>query len=91
MTVRFSHHVELAAAPDVVFDVLTDPDLLVARYAASGSQDVRVLERRPDGDALTVVYRRVESGSLPTTVARLVRGAAPVTQTDRRRPASADS
>ncbi|MBE7188671.1 DUF2505 domain-containing protein [Jatrophihabitans endophyticus] len=83
MTVGFSHHVDLTATPDVVFGVLTDPDLLAARYAASGSEDVRVLERRVEGERVTVVYRRLEAGSLPAPIARLVRGAAQVTQTDR--------
>ena len=90
MTVRFSHHVDLAAIPEAVFGILTDPVLLVARYAASGSDGVQVLDHRADGDAVTIVYRRTESASLPAPIARLVRGAAQVTQTDRWLPAEVD-
>lgn len=83
MTARFSHHVDLAAEPAQIYETLIDPSLLVARYEASGSQDVRVLEQRREGDELVIVYSRVEAGSLPAPIARLVRGAALVTQTDR--------
>lgn len=90
MTSRFEHHIDLASAPEQVFDVLTDPQLLVARYEASGSTDVEVIEQRADGDGLVMVHRRVEAGALPAPIARLVRGAAQVTQTDRWSPGTAD-
>lgn len=91
MTASFSHHVDLAASPAEVFTVLTDPALLVARYEASGARGVEVVERHdgPDG-GLRVVYRRVEAGGLSGPIAKLVRGAAQVTQTDEWEPAGPD-
>ena len=84
MTSHFRHHVDLDAPVGRVLDILLDPALHAARYEAAGATGAEVvtLDVEPDG-AVTLVSRRAESGSLPGPVARLVRGAAQLTQTER--------
>lgn len=84
MTSHFRHHIDLAAPVGRVVDVLLDPALHAARYEAAGATGAVVVgvEVEPDG-AVTVVSRRAEGGSLPGPIARLVRGAAQLTQTER--------
>jgi hypothetical protein len=46
------------APPDVVFTMMTDPEVLTEKYAALGHQDVRITEHEVDGDTVTVCSRR---------------------------------
>ena len=84
MTSRFRHEIELAAPVDQVVKILLDPASLVARYTAAGATRVAVVTLDVEDDGRVVlVSRRAEGGSLPAPVARLVRGAAQITQTER--------
>jgi hypothetical protein len=47
-----------AAPPDVVLTMMTDPDVLAAKYTALGHRDVRITEHRVDAGAVTVASRR---------------------------------
>jgi uncharacterized protein YndB with AHSA1/START domain len=47
-----------AASPDAVFTMMTDPDMLSAKYEALGHRDVRITEHRVDAGAVTVGSRR---------------------------------
>jgi Protein of unknown function (DUF2505) len=84
VTSQFRHHVDLDAPVERVVAVLLDPALHAARYEAAGATGATVVgvDVEPDG-AITVVSRRAEGGSLPGPIARLVRGAAQLTQTER--------
>ncbi|WP_375487627.1 DUF2505 domain-containing protein [uncultured Jatrophihabitans sp.] len=91
MTSRFRHETEFAARPDQVLAVLLDPAAHAARYAAAGATGAEVVDVDLGADGtLTFVSRRAESGSLPGPVARLVRGAAQLTQTERWGPVGPD-
>ncbi len=84
MTSRFRHEVDLDAPVGQVLIVLLDPSAHAARYVAAGATASEVIDVDADADGrLTLVSRRVESGSLPRAVARLVRSAARLTQTER--------
>lgn len=47
-----------AAPPDEVLTMMTDPDVLIAKYEALGHRDIRITEHRVDAGAVTVVSRR---------------------------------
>jgi Protein of unknown function (DUF2505) len=91
MTGRFRHEVEFAAPVARVLAVLLDPGAHAARYRAAGATAPEVIgvERHDDG-GLTLVSRRAEGGALPGPLARLVQGAAQLTQTERWSPPGAD-
>ncbi|WP_375502574.1 DUF2505 domain-containing protein [uncultured Jatrophihabitans sp.] len=91
MTASFRHEVDLDAPVEHVLAVLRDPASHAARYAAAGASGAEVVDRDPDADGrLTIVSRRAEGGSLPGPIARLVRGSAQVTQTERWSAPAAD-
>lgn len=56
MEVRSTH--TYAAPPDVVFRMMTDPDVLTAKYEALGHDDVRITEHEVVDDAVTVGSKR---------------------------------
>jgi hypothetical protein len=47
-----------AAPPDAVLSMMTDPDVLTAKYTALGHRDVRITEHVVDEGAVTVSSRR---------------------------------
>ena len=47
-----------AARPDVVFDVMTSPDVVQAKYQALGHQDVRIIERSERAGIISIRTRR---------------------------------
>jgi hypothetical protein len=46
------------APPDVVLTMLTDPEVLSAKYEALGHRDIRVVEHTVDADGVRVATRR---------------------------------
>ncbi len=47
-----------SAPPEVVFEMMTDPDVLTAKYEALGHRDVQITEHRIDAGVVTVGSRR---------------------------------
>ena len=47
-----------AAAPDVVFAMMTTPEVLIAKYTALGHRDTEILEHTSGHDAVSVRSRR---------------------------------
>jgi hypothetical protein len=47
-----------AAPPDEVLTMLTDPDVLTAKYESLGHRDVRITEHEVDDGAVTVASKR---------------------------------
>lgn len=81
MEVRSTH--TYAAPPGVVFEMMTDPDVLTAKYAALGHDDVRIVEHSVDGDTLTVRSRRKVPMDVPGFAKRFLSPTNAVEQSDR--------
>jgi hypothetical protein len=47
-----------AAAPEVVFDVLTSPDVLIAKYTALGHLDIKIVEHVERAGIISIRIRR---------------------------------
>ena len=81
MHVSSSH--TYAAPPDVVFEMMTDPDVLVAKYEALGHRNVVITGSEADGDGLTVGSRRDVPMDVPGFAKRFLSPMNTVEQTDR--------
>ncbi|MDO8363438.1 MAG: DUF2505 domain-containing protein [Actinomycetota bacterium] len=80
-----------AAAPDVVFAMMTTPDVLSAKYAALGHHDVVILEHQVDDDGKVAVRsRRSVPMEVPGFAKRILSPTNTVEQRDRWNPAGAD-
>lgn len=81
MEVRSTH--TYAATPDVVFEMMTDPDVLTAKYTALGHDDVRIVEHVVDDDTVTVRSRRRVPMDVPGFAKRFLSPTNTVEQLDR--------
>jgi hypothetical protein len=88
MHVSSSHR--YAASPDVVFEMMTDPDVLVAKYEELGHRDVVITGPTADGDGLTVGSRRDVPMDVPGFAKRFLSPMNTVEQTDRWEAPDAD-
>ena len=80
-----------AAPPDVVFMMMTDPDVLAARYGALGHRDIRITEHRESGDgAATVASRRSVPMDVPGFAKRFLSPTNTIEQHDRWNTPAAD-
>jgi len=71
-----------AAPPDAVFAMMTDPDVLTAKYTALGHSDVQITEHSVDEEAVTVSSRRSVPMEVPGFAKRFLSPMNTVEQTD---------
>jgi uncharacterized protein YndB with AHSA1/START domain len=79
-----------AAPPDVVFRLLTDTDVLVAKYAALGHRDVTIVERTERAGAVAIHSRRGVPMQVPGFARRFLSPVNTVDQHDQWRLAAGD-
>ena len=88
MRLHVTHHFDADVA--TVFAVMSDPDAVVAKYAAIGATDVRVVSHNArDGAPLLVTSRKVTI-DLPGFAKRVMSPTNTVVQTDDWQPPAAD-
>ena len=80
MDVRSTH--TYAAPPDAVFTMMTDPDVLTAKYAALGHADVRITEHAVERAAVTVCSKRSVPMDVPGFAKRFLSARNTVEQRD---------
>ncbi|MGZ4625181.1 MAG: DUF2505 domain-containing protein [Kineosporiaceae bacterium] len=86
---QFRHETPLAAAPDQVVRLMTDPASVTQRYEAAGFTSVAVAAST-EGDRLVVETERDETGVLPGPLAKITGGSVHLHQVDRWGPAGSD-
>lgn len=79
MDVRSTH--TYAAPPDVVFTMMTDPEVLTAKYTELGHRDIRIVEHDVAAGAVTVRSRRQVPMDVPGFAKRFL---APMNAIDQR-------
>jgi hypothetical protein len=79
-----------AAAPDAVLEMMTDPDVLTAKYTALGHRDITILEHTVDGGAVSVRSRRNVPMDVPGFAKRFLSPMNSVEQHDRWDPPGKD-
>ena len=72
-----------AGRPDTVFTMMTDPEVLTAKYLALGHDDVHITEHDIDGDVVTVSSRRRVPMVVPGFAKRFLSPMNTVEQRDR--------
>lgn len=70
---RVRHRASFAASADAVFDALTSPDLIVAKYRHLGHLDVRIVEHREQFGVVIVRSRREVPTAVPDFALRYFR------------------
>jgi hypothetical protein len=81
VSTEFTHRTLLAARPERIVELLTDPAAVTERYAAAGFTGVAVT-RHADGESLVVESERDETGTLPGPLAKITGGSVHLRQTD---------
>lgn len=79
-----------AAAPDAVLAMMTDPDVLTAKYTALGHRDITIVEHIVEGGAVTVRSRRSVPMEVPGFAKRFLSPMNSVEQHDHWDPPAAD-
>jgi hypothetical protein len=79
-----------AAPPDVVFTMMTDPDVVTAKYTALGHRDIRITAHDIEGDAVTLGSRRGVPMDVPGFAKRFLSPVNTVEQRDHWDPPGAD-
>lgn len=79
-----------AATPTTVFTMMTDPDVLTAKYTSLGHGDVRIIEHTVDGDTVTIRSKRRVPMEVPGFAKRFLSPMNTVEQLDRWDAADAD-
>ena len=79
-----------AAPSDVVFTMLTDPDVLTAKYTALGHRDISITEHSVDDGAVTVRSRRSVPMDVPGFAKRFLSPMNTAEQHDHWDPPAAD-
>lgn len=79
-----------AAPPDAVFTMMTDPDVLTAKYTTLGHRDVRVSEHIVEEGAVTIGSRRRVPMEVPGFARRFLSPMNAVEQRDRWEAPDAD-
>jgi hypothetical protein len=80
MEVRSTH--TYAAPPAVVFTMMTDPEVLTAKYTALGHEDVGITEHEIDGGVVTVCSKRRVPMDVPGFAKRFISPTNTVEQRD---------
>lgn len=88
MNVHSTH--TYAAAPDAVLAMMTDPEVLTAKYASLGHRDITIVEHTVDGGAVTVRSRRNVPMDVPGFAKRFLSPMNSVEQFDRWDPPAPD-
>lgn len=86
---QLRHETPLAAAPDRVVRLMTDPASVTQRYEAAGFTSVAVAAHA-ESDRLVVETERDETGALPGPLAKITGGSVHLHQVDRWEPAGSD-
>jgi hypothetical protein len=81
---------QYAAAPEVVFAMMTTPAVLTEKYTALGHRDIQLLEHTDDGDEVAVRSRRSVPMEVPGFAKRVMSPMNTVEQRDHWQPAAAD-
>lgn len=88
MKVASTH--QYAAPPDVVFAMMTTPEVLTEKYTALGHHDVHILEHTDDGGEVSVRSRRSVPMEVPGFAKKFLSPTNSVEQRDHWQPPAAD-
>jgi hypothetical protein len=88
--VTFSGDEVYPAPIDSVVALLTDAEVVRARYEAAGDRDIVVLECGPDGDGFVIRTSRTVDFELPGFARRVLKPTNTMVQVDRWGPAGSD-
>lgn len=89
MATRIDYRQNFQDSPQVVFDMLSDPEFIVHKCTESGSIDVSA-EVEDDGDEVTITNHRVLPAKLPSWAKRFVGETIPITDVQHWRDVAAD-
>ncbi|NNE74541.1 MAG: DUF2505 domain-containing protein [Acidimicrobiales bacterium] len=71
------------AKPKKVFAMLSDPDVITARFEAAGDKDVEIIRCEPDGDGFIIQSKRTVTIDLPGFAKKALSPTNRMTQTER--------
>ena len=79
-----------AADPDTVFALLCDPEVVTARFEASGDTDITIVRCEADGDEFVIESTRTVEVEVPGFAKKVLSPTNDMTQKERWHPPDAD-